>query len=147
MHSKMALAQLVTRRLSHAGVRMCLFRLLTRGFLSSTRDKNSLHQNGKEDSFLTVELVFWREVEVMHVRCSVHVVCWYMHLCMCVGAGWTFSVFLYCSIVLFETGSLAEPKDQHFSYAGWPASSWDLPVSVPHCWAYRLSWPWPKFMC
>lgn len=36
---------------------MCLFRLLTRGFLSSARDKNSLHQNGKEDSFLTVELV------------------------------------------------------------------------------------------
>lgn len=51
----------------------------------------------------------------MHVRCSVHVVCWYMHPCMCVEADGTFSVFLYCSIVLFEIGSLTEPKDQHFS--------------------------------
>lgn len=57
--------------------------------------------------------------------CDVHVYVWYPCVCMCGNQKLKSYVFRYTLSLNLEL--------THFSYANWPGSSQDLPVSIPKC--------------
>lgn len=79
--------------------------------------------------------------------CVMYMLIWMCHICVPVWRGqrsrWMAGVFSWLLFIfIFETGSYREPKAHLFSYAFWPMSIRDPPVSIPpnpplHCYGYR----------